>query len=670
MNSKEWKIPYSAPVIPRSLLQAGYTPLLSAVLHLRGVDTPEAARSLLSTDLSILHDPLLMKDMQKARDRLLRAIEAKEKIAVYGDYDVDGITSTCLLYDYIKSKGVRCVPYIPDRMEEGYGLNSPAIESLHAQGVTLIITVDCGITAAEEAKYASELGVDMIITDHHECKSGALPVACAVVDPKQDDDSYPCKYLAGVGVAFKLACACEGDTKAILEAYSDLAAIGTIADVMPLVDENRYIVQRGLELLSASPRPGLRAMLDKCGIADKKASAATVGFTLAPRLNAAGRLGHASLAGRLLMSEDEHEAALIAQELCDLNRERQSIETQIYSEANSMLSGKTPTAPIVLASENWHQGVIGIAASRLAEQYSLPAVMVCLNGDLGKGSCRSYGGFNLFEALSACRDELIDFGGHALAAGLNIKAGKLDDFRRALSLYYEENKPESIPEVQCELTVSDPQLLSLENVDSLSMLEPFGNANPDPMLCILGSRVVRATDVGGGKHLKMRLHFRGRELDAIFFSHSCASLGVREGDLVDLAFTAQINEFNGNRSVQLLVHKLRHHQSGELCKRILDGDTAVLPLCADQCPDRADFIRVWRMFSDGNHALGTTAEDIMLQCPEDMEKERFCVCLATFAEVGLLKSADGGIYGAVRTDIDGKADLEGSATMRALRQRL
>ena len=667
MNQKEWKIPYERPVLPGELLDLGCPPLLAAVLALRGIRTRQAADALLFGTNEILHDPMLMKDMEKAVKRIRSAIAAKEIVAVYGDYDVDGITSTCLVTDYLRSKGLTCLPYIPDRNEEGYGLNNTAIDSLRARGASLLITVDCGITARAETEHAVQVGMDVIITDHHECGHGELPDAAAVIDCKQEGDLYPNKDLAGVGVALKLACACEGSSEKILEQYADLVAVGTVADVMPLVGENRCLVRRGLKKLAGSPRPGIAAMMRESSIDAKKLTASTIGFSLAPRLNAAGRLGQAETAAELLMTPDPAAANQLAIQLCELNRQRQNIETEIWSEANALLSGSVPDAPIVLASDKWHQGVIGIAASRLAEQYSLPAIMICLNGDTGKGSCRSFGGFNLFEALNACSEHLIGFGGHALAAGLNIKSDKLDDFRAALAQYYKKNRPAAAPEVQCDLLINDPSLLSIENVRSLDWLEPYGNGNPRPLMCMCGVRLETMSAVGSGRHLRMRVKLRGEYFEAIFFSHTARELGLWEGELVDLAFSPQINEFRGNVSVQLVVCDARRHDSRRLCRGILENEREMLWAAAPFCPSRGDFIRVWHVIQKKGFSVADSAAAVLAQCPENMEPERLCLCLAVFLETGLLSSADGGIYGARKTHIDGKADLDGTDIIRLLR---
>ena len=667
MKEKNWQIPYARPEAPEALRELGCPPLLAAVLAERGIRSREEASALLYGGSETLYDPFLMKGIPEGAARLRRAIDNDETVAVFGDYDVDGITAPCLLTHYLRSRSLRCLPYIPDRDGEGYGLNKDAVEALHEQGASLLVTVDCGITAREEAAFAASLGMDVIITDHHECGGAGLPEAVAVIDPKQPDDAYPNPSLAGVGVAMKLACACEGAAEPILVRWSDLVAVGTVADVMPLTGENRYLVRRGLEKLEKDPCPGMAAMLREAGIDEKKISAASVGFGLAPRLNAAGRLGQTEIALRLLLSGDGAEAADCAAELCRLNRQRQSIETEIWQEANDMLAGKTPEEPIVLCSENWHQGVIGIAASRLAEQYSLPAIMICLNGEVGKGSCRSYGGFNLYEALSACSEHLIGFGGHSLAAGLNVHRDKLDDFRAALCAYYREHRPEAQPEVQCELLIADPALLSLENVRSLDLLEPCGSGNPRPTLCLSGAVIESMSAVGGGRHLRLRVRLRGESFDGIFFSHSAQELGLREGAPVDLAFTPQLNEFRGQTSVQLLISAARPHEPAELCSSLLSGDAAVLWAAAPWTPQRSDFVKVWRRAETEDFSVAPDTAGVLAQCPAGMEPERFCLCLAVLREVGLL-SGTGALYGAVPAPIEGKADLESTGIMRALRE--
>ena len=666
MKYEHWQIPAAPEDAIKTLMDAGYPYLVSSVLAARGVQTSEQAAEALEREASLTCSPFLMKDMDKAVSRISKALESGEKIAVFGDYDVDGITSTCLLTDYLRSRGADVTMHIPRRIEEGYGLGCDAIRTLSGSGVTLIVTVDCGITGVDETAYAATLGVDLVITDHHECKE-QLPAAVAVVDPHRPDCPYPFKHLAGVGVALKLVLALgEGREDALFARYCTLAAIGTIADVMRMEGENRTIVQCGLESIDRSDFTGLHALLREAGLTSRPISSIQIGFVLAPRINAAGRMGRAELAAELLLTDDPVRAEKLARELCELNRKRQCIETEIWNDANARLEGETPDAPIVLASDKWHQGVIGIAASRLAEQYSLPSVMICLNGDVGKGSCRSFGGFNLFEALSACSEHLMGFGGHALAAGLNIRADKLDDFRAALADYYRKNRPSSLPEIQCDLLISDPALLTIESVRSLDMLEPYGNANPKPVLCMSGVTLESASAVGGGRHLRMRVRLGSAHFEGIFFSHTAKELNIKEGDVIDIAFSPQINEFRGHVSVQLLVSAARVHDSLPLCRAILDADGAAMYAAARYCPNRADFIRVWRGIGK-NFTAGATAEAVTAQCIGGMEPEKFCLCLMVLLETGLLKSADGGIYGARCAAIEGKADLEATRLIRALR---
>ena len=364
MKYANWNVPERGAEIPRALLAAGCTPLLAAILHLRGLSDPAAARSFLRGGAETLTNPLELTGMVDAVQRLTRAVATGEHVAVYGDYDVDGITAACLLTDYLRFRGLTCELYIPDRIRDGYGLNTAAIDALAEEGVTLIVTVDCGVTNLEETAYAAQRGVDMIVTDHHECRE-ALPEAEAVVDPKQPDSSGVGTALAGVGVAFKLVCAMDGDADKMLARYGDLVAVGTVADVMPLLGENRFITRCGLQKIAAGDcRPGFLALAEEAGVRDKPFTASTVGFSLAPRINAAGRLGEPGLAVRLLEETDLRRARVLAAELCAKNRERQALEMEIWREAVERLHGEQPDAPIVLASEGWHPGVIGIVASR------------------------------------------------------------------------------------------------------------------------------------------------------------------------------------------------------------------------------------------------------------------------------------------------------------------
>lgn len=665
MKYRNWKIPYAPPEIPASLTQAGFSPLLAALLALRGMTSPEQARAFLRGGPELLLDPMLLQDMDRAIARLRRAVQTRESVAVFGDYDVDGITSTCLVTDYLRRHGVPCQPYIPDRIEEGYGLNTEAIATLAQSGVTLIVTVDCGITALEETAFAAALGVDMIITDHHECSDQALPAAAAVVDPKRPDSKYPNHGLAGVGVAFKLLCALEGTDRALLRDYADLVAIGTVADVMPLTGENRYLVAQGLTLLNTAPRPGLRALLRECGALDKKVTASTIGFMLAPRINAAGRLGRTGVAAALLTTQDPAEADRLAAGLCALNRERQALEQQIWEEASKIAQRYPPRMPIVLSSDHWHQGVIGIAASRLSEEFRLPTIMICCDGDRGKGSCRSFGGFNLYNALSACSEYLEGFGGHALAAGLTIRRENIDRFREALGEYYRTNPAEELPELSCDLRVTDPRLLSMDCVCSLDLLEPCGNGNPKPQLCITGVRLVSVTAIGGGRHLRMRVAKVGYNFECIFFSCTPGELPVRPGEWVDLAFCPQINEFRGRRSIQLLVTDIRPADPLPLCRNILAGRAIPAWDAADFCPIRTDFVLAWRWLRTPRRLAFS---ELPPACPYPLHPAKLCLCLMAMAELGLAQiQFENDVLTALAVPTAGKVDLDDSRLVQSLK---
>ena len=667
MSGPIWKIPYSQPDF-RLLEAAGIPPLLARILASRGITNPEEARSLLVSGPELLHDPMTILGMPLACERIRKAIVNREQVTVYGDYDVDGITATCLLTDYLRSCGVKCGWYIPDRDGEGYGLNAAALQKLRDGGSSLVISVDCGITAVEEADFARSIGLDLIITDHHECRSGTLPNACAVIDPKRAEDPYPNPDLAGVGVAFKLACACSSDPLGILNRYADLVAVGTVADVMPLNGENRFLVREGLKKLEENPRPGFYAMMNEPGAPARRPTAGYIGFTMAPRLNAAGRLGQTEKAENLLLCPDRLEAERLAGELRDLNRERQKIENEIWQEAQAQLKGITPDGPIVLASDSWHQGVIGIAASRLADQYGVPTVMVCFSGDNGKGSCRSCSGFNLYQALAACSDHLENFGGHALAAGLNVRREELPAFREALRDYYLHHLPEKKPDISCDLLVCDSTLLSIENVRELDRLEPYGSANPRPVLCICDVPLLSAYGVGTDKqHLKFSIEFDGKRFDGIFFSRTKEELGVKAGDRVDIAFTPQINEYLGTVSVQLSACGMRPHFPDSLCERIMEQDCSVLWAAGSFMPTRSDFVYLWKHFGK-QPQVASSLQDVLSFCPPGMEPERYCLCLAVFSQAGLLTSEDGRVYRSRYIRSETKADLEATQIMRILRE--
>ena len=656
MKFPVWHVAQTDCAAVERLMDAGYPYLVSGVLASRGVNCPEQATEYLTQETALAHSPFLMKDMDKAAARIDRALSDGERIAIFGDYDVDGITATCIMVDYLKSRGADVVHYIPRRIEDGYGLSCEAIEGLRKGGATLLVTVDCGITGVEEVAYARSIGMDVVVTDHHECKE-TLPVAAAVVDPRRTDCEYPFKHLAGCGVALKLVLALGGPDReeALFSRYCTLAAIGTVADVMQMTGENRTIVSRGLASLDRSDFIGLHALLKEAGLSGREISSVQIGFVLAPRINAAGRMGAADMAADLLLCQDPAKAEELAKALCALNRERQSVEQTIYSQAEAMIEAlpEDQRRALVLASETWHQGVVGIVASRLSEKYSRPSFMIHLNGGVGKGSCRSWGGFNLFAALESCSDLLLGFGGHELAAGFTIDEANIPAFRARMNQYAAEywvgKTPESALEVDVE--IRQPGRVTLQEVEALTALEPYGSGNARPLFCLMGATLLRTQNVGQNRHLKLRLGKGNAQFDGIFFSTTSAACGCAEGDRVDAAFYLQVNEFRGSRTMQLQMVDIRPSLSAssreQECLTLVEQCAAGAAVSARNAhrmlPSREQYAAVWRslvhMTPEG--ALHTAYLPLLRSLSAAMGKAdgflRSAFCLAVFRERGLLE---------------------------------
>lgn len=569
--------------IRRIAEEVGVSEILARLLYVRGYRTPEEAVRFFRMEASFLHDPFLLSDMRQAVERLEQAVERREKIAIYGDYDVDGVTSVSLLWLYLNELGADVSYYIPSRSAEGYGLSLTAVDRLHAGGVKLIVTVDTGVTAVSEVQYAAGLGMDMIITDHHECLE-VLPAACAVINPHRPGERYPFTELAGVGVVFKLVCAFEmtqcrrmgrselDGVREVCRSYADLVALGTIADVMPVTDENRLMISLGLRRMETDCRLGLRELA--CAASGKgrtlpKITSTYIGYVLAPRMNAAGRVSRASIAVELLLAGTKARAEELAAQLCALNSERQAEENRISQEAYRKID-QMPASErgyvLVLDDDSWHQGVIGIVSSRITERYGLPSILISYgrgeqeaNGapspdDVGKGSGRSIRGLNLVEALSACGGLLVRFGGHELAAGLSIRRGDVEDFRRQINAYAAERLTDGMlsvcMEADCEVEVRD---LTLSLAEELGRLEPFGVSNPVPCFLLRDTTLLRVVPMGGGKHIRMTLEKDGRAVTAVWFGQNPDCLPFEAGDTVDLLFQLGINEFQGRVSLQLIV---------------------------------------------------------------------------------------------------------------------
>ena len=687
MKFKKWTIGTPKEQDVALLRGAGYPYLLSTVLAARGISSAEEAAEFLDRERSLTTSPMLMRDMDKAVERIQRAIAGGETVAVFGDYDVDGITSTVLLLDYLKSCGVNCLRYIPRRIEDGYGLSCDAIQGLHDQGATLMITVDCGITGNEEVAFARSLGMDVVVTDHHECKE-TLPDAVAVVDPHRPDCPYPFKHLAGVGVALKLVMALGGENRedALFARYCTLAAIGTVADVMRMEGENRTIVSCGLEALPHTDFVGVHALLKEAGLLGKPITSIQIGFVLSPRINAAGRMGKADLAADLLETSDPARAEELARQLCDLNRERQAVEQAICADAVSKIQSlrSEERSALVLSSENWHQGVVGIVASRLSEKYSCPSFMIHLKDGTGKGSCRSYGGFNLFAALESCADLLDGFGGHELAAGFTIQEGNIDAFRQRMNRYVRSASGGELPvsSLDIDAAITCPGDVSLSEVEHLSQLEPYGAGNPRPTFALLGATVDAVQSVGQGKHLKLRLSKGTCRFDAIFFSVTEEECGVAAGMRVDAAFYLQANTFRGNTTLQLQLIDIRpsltpsRHEAADL--ELLDRLVAGGPLTAQETSrlnaSREQFGAYWVLL-ERRLRQGKAEEDLLpflrqlaAQAGGGESFLRAGLALRVFDERGLLSmNQEGGRLTLCLNPIQGKVDLFASPYLSRLR---
>ena len=532
--------------------------LMAKVIMNRNIPE-EKIESFLHPKLSDLYDPFLFNDMDKAVDRILKAIDKKEKITIYGDYDVDGITSATILVKYFTSLNANVDAYLPNRLSEGYGLNEASLDSIRESGTNLLVTVDCGISGYEEVEYAKKLGMDVIITDHHECHE-RIPDCIAVIDAKRPDSSYPFNGLAGCGVSFKLAQAISKKLKLPDESflnYLDIVALGTIADIVPLVEENRIIVKYGLEKMKKTENPGLKALINSSAL--KTIDSSAISFGLAPRINACGRMGQAELALKMLLTDNIKEAVDIATKLQEMNRNRQEIERGIINEAIEQIESEklNNNKIIVVGKENWHHGVIGIVSSNITESYYKPSILICFEGEEGKGSGRSVDGFDLHAALTACSDYLQKFGGHEMAIGLTLDKSKFEDFRKAICDYAKDKLPdESVPTIRydAEITCKD---VSKETINELKLLEPYGEGNPAPLFAYKNIKVDSIRTLSNDKHLKLNVKDEHRIFSAIAFNMGEKKNSIRMGDKADILCAIEINSYNGIEMIQLNIKDIK-----------------------------------------------------------------------------------------------------------------
>lgn len=666
MAMREWIIGAPDEQAARALRDAGASPVLARLLALRGFTDASGAQAFLDC-AGALHDPLLMADMPPAAERIRQAIADGETVAVYGDYDVDGVTAAALLTGYLRERGADAFAYLPEREGEGYGLNTPALARLRACGATLCITVDTGISALEEAAAARELGLDLIVTDHHEPRAD-LPGAFAVVDPKRPDCPYPFKGLAGVGVAFKLACAVEGtgSEAALFARYGDLLCLGTVADVVPLLDENRVLVKHGLDMLAQGGRPGLAALLEQAGAGGKTPDASLLAFTAAPRINAAGRMDSALPALELLLTRSPERAQALAAHLCACNDARKREEVRIMEEAEAVIHGENllQNRVLLVAGAGWADGVIGIAAARLAERFERPAMVLSFGEDgVGRASCRSFEGFALHRALGACAPLLEKYGGHALAAGFSIRRENLPAFREAVEVFAADCDIRPALRLDCALDADD---LTLSAAEDCARLEPCGAENPAPLFYLEDVLVEGVRPLSGGKHLRLSCRMGGRPFDALLFGAERMGRLFARGDVLDLAVELSVNEWKGRRSLSVLVRAVR--ESAALARqraryrRLRAGEEAGAP------PGRKACALVWRALaahSGGALEPKRVCGALRLQMPE-LDYTQFLLILDVFRETGLAAFSQGESGLTVRVEAGVKVRLEDSPLMRRL----
>lgn len=635
-------------------LNSGLPDAFMRLLSLRGLKEDNEIARFLSPSKEDLHDPYMLMDMAFAVERISSAMKMGEKILIYGDYDADGVTSTALLKLYLEQRGAVTCTYIPNRLTEGYGLNCEVIDRFaKEEGIGLIITVDTGSTAVLEIAYALSMGIDTVVTDHHECLE-ELPKCAALVNPVRPGCPYPFKGLAGVGVVFKLICALENciggkennekSPDELLSLYGDLVALGSIADVMPMLDENRYIVKKGLKLMEEGANAGLAALLEKIGAHGKTFTSATAGYSVAPHINAAGRMGHAEHALELLLCKKIGEARVLASLLCEYNLMRKNEEQCILREAEEMIHvcGYENDRVLVLGSENWHPGVLGIVAAKITEKYNKPSFLISFSGEEGKGSGRGVAGVDLVALLSKVKEHTVKFGGHEMAAGLTVKKDQLPMLRQAM-LDAVKDAEEEVPSLDTqkrgEMTLS-PLDLSLPFASALELLEPFGEGNPLPLFLLEHAEIENITPLSMGKHTKLLIQKENLLFTCLMFSQKTALFPYVEGDRVDLVFEISINEYMHKKSVQLLVRKV--YPAGKAALDFKKGEAALDSLKKSRTfdvkiPQRRDFASVYTNL----RALQNAGEDSfswrILSMKSGCDSLAQCMLiLMVFEEQGLL----------------------------------
>ncbi|MFQ9951618.1 MAG: single-stranded-DNA-specific exonuclease RecJ [Clostridium sp.] len=683
MSIKKWVVsPIDKERASQIAERWGIPFFLAMMLDIRGlVEEKKISDYFLETHQ--IMDPFSLIDMEKAVNRIRQAIDRYEKICVYGDYDADGVTSTTILYSYLESCAANVIYYIPKRMTEGYGLNRGAVECLKEQGVSLIVTVDNGIASVSEVEYANQLGMQVVITDHHKPQA-ELPPAVAVVDPHRQDCTSTFKNYAGVGVAFQLISALEGkegDQENLFDHYAELVAIGTIGDIVPLEGDNRILVKQGLSHLTHTDQVGLRALLEEAGFLGKDLSAGNVAYSIVPRINALGRMGSSEQAVRLLLSDDPEEADLLAEKMGEQNQERQTQEGEILQQVFACLD-KNPSWKaqhvIVVAGEGWHEGIIGIVASRVVERYGKPCVILTIQGEEAKGSGRSVEGFSLYDAIYSCRDRLTRFGGHPMAAGLTLSAGEIPAFREEINQYAADlsgEMPSPVLHIDCKL---NPAALSVNLISQMSAMEPFGVGNPAPLFGLYHMKLIRITPVGGGKHLRLTLERGNHQITAMRFRTMLEEFPYQIGDIVDLAVTLEESEFRGERNLSIFIREIRlsdfdaetYLRQKRWYEATQRGENLPDMVLEQLIPNRQEFAVIYRFL----RAHGGWNYGLDVLCSRIPEEKigcgKLCVILSIMDELNLIRFyLDGDQCEVSLLEVSKKVDLNSSRILSGLRKQ-
>lgn len=663
-----------APAGVNNEITAQFGELLGGVMLSRGITTLDRAREFFGC--SSLSDPLLLKDMESAVDVIRQALDEGKKITVYGDYDCDGVTSTAMMYGYLDAMGAEVEYYIPDR-SEGYGMNIPALEKILDQGTELIITVDNGVSAVEEAEYIRQRGAQLVITDHHQPPQ-ELPVCAACVNPHRQDDNSPFKELCGAGVVLKLLCALEEDEEFVMEQYAELAAVGTIGDVMPLVGENRYIVRRGIEDIRASQNIGIDRLLRTAGVSPESVDATTVAFSICPRINAAGRIAAADKAVQLLMADSPEQAGLLSEELNLMNENRRAEEARIMEDVSRQLESDPSILRervLVVSGEGWHHGVIGIVAARLLEKYGKPVLMISVENGEARGSARGIDGFSIYKLLDRCSRVLTKFGGHPKAGGFSLPADRVEDFRQMVYAFCRECYPK-MPEytVSADMEITGDRLTE-EALNSLSQLEPCGEGNQRPVFLLRNCTVESKRALKDGRYTSFELRSGGVKLKALCFGIPFAKFHPEQGSMVDIIAAAELNEFRGVKSVTLKVQELRPSGFREdrffaaqrTYEEISRGEGCDSRLAPRVIPDRNALMAVYDLLRKYGGAM--SAEELCIYGGSDLNYCMLRIALDTFASAGMAEqSADADTVRLI--PVTHKTDLMASGFLADLRRML